>query len=409
MKNLEPAAVLPTIASTDKANGKAEGKQYSMLELLELQARARAIRSQLALEPVTKIELDDSDSDTPNSNTKNVSTKIDDVSNNVTDNGENHKEIEPQTEAPKPSRPIRLKRNFRQRQENQNNDMLNEIDNDTVRELTPPKTFDATQKEDKSEIEPAMPNDDDIIPVVQEQEILCISSSDSDDDEQRSKSKQLKKTYIQMPVIEKVEREPTEDELFLQKIKQDAKKIIEMPESNSKSGSENVSSDKDVNTESPPSKSQTDEEPPEDGEIIEEEEVVQIHDDSSDESLHEEPENDSKPLIEPEEKSGKGENSPNNFEVVDKSQAKADGHKVDISSYSSDSETENVSERSEQPAKKSNIDDDDEDIIDLGKDEDLDFDVPEEPKRQTRGKKANKKEDSSNEEIFKVRFIFGNH
>lgn len=33
-------------------------KEYSVLELLELQARARAIRSQLALEPVTKIELD---------------------------------------------------------------------------------------------------------------------------------------------------------------------------------------------------------------------------------------------------------------------------------------------------------------------------------------------------------------
>lgn len=33
-------------------------KEMTMLELLELQARARAIRSQLALEPVTKIELD---------------------------------------------------------------------------------------------------------------------------------------------------------------------------------------------------------------------------------------------------------------------------------------------------------------------------------------------------------------
>lgn len=39
-----------------------EKKEYSVLELLELQARARAIRSQLALEPVTKIELDEDDS-----------------------------------------------------------------------------------------------------------------------------------------------------------------------------------------------------------------------------------------------------------------------------------------------------------------------------------------------------------
>uniref|UniRef100_A0A0K8TX48 Uncharacterized protein n=1 Tax=Bactrocera latifrons TaxID=174628 RepID=A0A0K8TX48_BACLA len=40
-------------AEKDENNG-----QISVLELLELQARARAIRSQLALEPVTKIELD---------------------------------------------------------------------------------------------------------------------------------------------------------------------------------------------------------------------------------------------------------------------------------------------------------------------------------------------------------------
>uniref|UniRef100_A0ABK9MG02 Caspase activity and apoptosis inhibitor 1 n=1 Tax=Glossina morsitans morsitans TaxID=37546 RepID=A0ABK9MG02_GLOMM len=37
---------------------KGEDGQISVLELLELQARARAIRSQLALEPVTKIEVD---------------------------------------------------------------------------------------------------------------------------------------------------------------------------------------------------------------------------------------------------------------------------------------------------------------------------------------------------------------
>lgn len=44
-----------------------------MLELLELQARARAIRSQLALEPVTKIELD-SDDEEGNSKTIEPST-----------------------------------------------------------------------------------------------------------------------------------------------------------------------------------------------------------------------------------------------------------------------------------------------------------------------------------------------
>lgn len=42
----------------------------TMLELLELQMRARAIRSQLALEPITKIELDSSDNDEPVVNSK---------------------------------------------------------------------------------------------------------------------------------------------------------------------------------------------------------------------------------------------------------------------------------------------------------------------------------------------------
>lgn len=384
-----------------------------MLELLELQARARAIRSQLALEPVTKIELDDSDSDTPNSSTNNLSAKSDDISN-VTDNGENHKEpsvSKPEIEAPKPSRPIRLKRNFRQRQENQYDDSPDN-ETDAAKETIPPKAVEIIQEEKKSEVEPSVPNDDDIIPVVQEQEILCISSSDSDD-EQKSKPKQPKKTYIQMPVIEKVEREPTEDELFLQKIKQHAKKIIEMPESSSKSGIENISSDKDMDNESPASKSHTEEEPPEDGEIIEEEEVVQIHDDSSDESSHEQPINDSKPSTELEEKNDRTESTANHSEEVDKNQEnidKVESHKVDTSSDSSNTETENVSEKSEQIAKKSNIDDDDEDIIDLGKDEDLDFDVPEEPKqstRKTRSKKANEKKDSTNEEKSQVRLISG--
>lgn len=112
-------------------------KQYSILELLELQARARAIRSQLALEPVTKIELDDSDEETVNKN-KNpeptqppaeVSTNDkNETQTNVTDavtvSVANKETIEPakstanNAEQPRvpSSRPIRLKRNFRPRQ-----------------------------------------------------------------------------------------------------------------------------------------------------------------------------------------------------------------------------------------------------------------------------------------------------
>lgn len=108
-------------------------KQYSILELLELQARARAIRSQLALEPVTKIELDDSDDETVDISKKPESTKpVEEVSTNeknktqgdVTEHFANKKSNEPtksiseSTEEPRvpSSRPIRLKRNFRTRQ-----------------------------------------------------------------------------------------------------------------------------------------------------------------------------------------------------------------------------------------------------------------------------------------------------
>ncbi|KAL5286588.1 CAAP1 family protein [Megaselia abdita] len=48
-------------SSAEKSNK--TKKDLSVLELLELQARARAIRSQLALEPVTKIEVDSDDDD----------------------------------------------------------------------------------------------------------------------------------------------------------------------------------------------------------------------------------------------------------------------------------------------------------------------------------------------------------
>lgn len=47
-------------SSSPTAN-KPSQKDLSVLELLELQARARAIRSQLALEPVAKIEVDSGD------------------------------------------------------------------------------------------------------------------------------------------------------------------------------------------------------------------------------------------------------------------------------------------------------------------------------------------------------------
>ncbi|XP_055376928.1 dentin sialophosphoprotein isoform X2 [Condylostylus longicornis] len=62
------------------------GKEMSVLELLELQARARAIRSQLALEPIAKVELDDSE----DSSKKDISSKSSDRKSNQSRTSKNH-------------------------------------------------------------------------------------------------------------------------------------------------------------------------------------------------------------------------------------------------------------------------------------------------------------------------------
>lgn len=137
-------------------------KQYSILELLELQARARAIRSQLALEPVTKIELDDTDDETVDKNKKpepkqpppEVSTNDKNetqtnVTEHVTARVAVKETIEPAkstadtTEQPRvpSSRPIRLKRNFRSRQIDEEELSVPASDHtEKIAEKSPPKT-----------------------------------------------------------------------------------------------------------------------------------------------------------------------------------------------------------------------------------------------------------------------------
>lgn len=418
----EPSADQPAIEN----NGKAGGKQYSMLELLELQARARAIRSQLALEPVTKIELDDSDSDSPNSSTNNIPAKSTEVPD-ATQNGETHNEASaPTVEATKPSGPIRLRRNFRQRKntDNQSDDTPTPTEAEPPKVLTPPPkeaTPPPPENEEKASIvesEPTVPNDDDIIPIEPEAEILCISSSESEDEEKSKTKEKQKKSYITMPVIEKEVREPTADELFLQKIKLDAKKKIENNDASKKADDRpgpSTISDQEKTGKSGDEGSIPDEpeEPLEDGEIIEEEEVFEIQA-SSDESGSES--HSKKDEIEkPAEDTKNVEEEEQNTSIPSKNDENDVRSPAESSSSdSSDGEAENVSEKSEQPAKKPAIDDDDDDIIDLGKDDDLDFEIAEAEEqkvtpRRTRSKtKANEvsARDSSNEEQSKVIFEF---
>lgn len=96
--------------------------QMSVLELLELQARARAIRSQLAMEPITKIEVkSDDDEESPE---KPVQRKEKEKrSKKNSEPGKRKSLDQPQTresnkdeqvEDEAPRKKIKIKRNYRQ-------------------------------------------------------------------------------------------------------------------------------------------------------------------------------------------------------------------------------------------------------------------------------------------------------
>uniref|UniRef100_A0A2M4AKE8 Putative caspase activity and apoptosis inhibitor 1 n=1 Tax=Anopheles triannulatus TaxID=58253 RepID=A0A2M4AKE8_9DIPT len=132
----------------DERNGgdaKSE-KEMTVLELLELQARARAIRSQLALEPVTKIEIDsehededarqadvDTDEETNRVTRKRASPKP--VATVSVENGKQPK-TENSTTEQQPRR-VRLKRNFRVRQAGDDSD-ADEVSSNAADKLPTP-------------------------------------------------------------------------------------------------------------------------------------------------------------------------------------------------------------------------------------------------------------------------------
>uniref|UniRef100_A0A1A9WEA8 Uncharacterized protein n=1 Tax=Glossina brevipalpis TaxID=37001 RepID=A0A1A9WEA8_9MUSC len=188
---------------------KGEDGQISVLELLELQARARAIRSQLALEPVTKIEVD-SDENTSKSRKTNKTIKETQTSNELkrsSSGQESQKSIKQskanisggetfktniqlinQTERRKK---IKLKRNYRctsaqdlntgkgesieksPDEEKPNKD--NEKQKDYNQEST--KIFIKQEKKVRRSLSP------DVIPIILEAETLLISDSSDDDDD----------------------------------------------------------------------------------------------------------------------------------------------------------------------------------------------------------------------------------
>lgn len=221
-----------TEASNKNGDKKSE-KEMTVLELLELQARARAIRSQLAQEPVTKIELD-SDEEAEKAAAPTPASKKTSTTNNSsgraetapgTDVGGSSKQSSSssRTSPAKEQQPkrVRLKRNFRVRQVGdedvpeegaQPQQRVEESQKSVSRERESRSKSKEKEKvdkivEDKPKEEASSKSRDsspEVIPVIPSPETLCISS-DSEEEKERKK-----KASIFVDNIEELDRQAKE-------------------------------------------------------------------------------------------------------------------------------------------------------------------------------------------------------
>lgn len=251
----------PEVKPNDKPNkngGKKSEKEMTVLELLELQARARAIRSQLALEPITKIELDSDQDGENDSDTEKTTKKSNDVKakSDNTNSTKQSKSISPDKEQPKR---VRLKRNFRIRQVG--DEELSEEPSQTSapeqqamrksrsksKEKEPEqKPLVNEQTKAKEEIQETKSRDSspEVIPVIPSPETLCISSDSEDEKAKKAKSsifvdnieeleKQIKEKQAQIPATkpdhkdEPEEGELTEEDKSPQRNRKESAKSIE--------------------------------------------------------------------------------------------------------------------------------------------------------------------------------------
>lgn len=185
-----------------------EDGQISVLELLELQARARAIRSQLALEPVTKIEVNSDDDggqrdkatkkdrksnkndDSRNERKRTSSVReSQDSSNNISKSSDKDNET-------RKTKKVKLKRNYRNSSfstqnrdeermkdvERREKDIGNGKNDDSERHRSPAKETNPEAHQDiqteniKREKSSRSPSPD-VIPIVAEPETLMIDDS----------------------------------------------------------------------------------------------------------------------------------------------------------------------------------------------------------------------------------------
>lgn len=187
-------------------------KEMTMLELLELQARARAIRSQLALEPVTKIELDETDEE-GDVEKKEVPKEATKSNNKSAEKPKTVAPTEPPTRrivVPPPppakaaapvAKPVKLKRNYKSKA----SDGAALVNVDIVKkETTPQKTMAPEFDDDKHE------DDDDVITMDPSPETFFISDSDDEPPPKKSPKPTPVKEVSKSP--ERKPEEPKEQE-----------------------------------------------------------------------------------------------------------------------------------------------------------------------------------------------------
>ncbi|XP_055635062.1 clumping factor A isoform X2 [Toxorhynchites rutilus septentrionalis] len=184
----------------EKNGNKKHEKEMTVLELLELQARARAIRSQLALEPVTKIELDSDQEAGNGSDTNDIRpSKSSEMKENSNAADCYNSENSRQSPAKKQPKRILLKRNFRIRQvgdDDGTEETAQKPIHTASEDVTKRSRSKSEEKADEPQHDPVVNREGsqerdsspEVIPVIPSPETLCISSDSEEEKLQRKKS-----------------------------------------------------------------------------------------------------------------------------------------------------------------------------------------------------------------------------
>ncbi|XP_017059091.1 protein IWS1 homolog [Drosophila ficusphila] len=199
---------------------KESGGQMSVLELLELQARARAIRSQLAMEPITKIEVKSDDEDEipagkdqrkEKRSTKKDSAKRKSLENKTPKVAASLSQADADSsskEQQAPRKKIKIKRNYRHTSKTPEK----EAAGPTPPAPAVPETSVANKDSSKPSRSKSRSASPDVITIQTEPETLLISDS-TDDEGTKQKSSGSSEPVKVDPPAPVVESEPEEGEV----------------------------------------------------------------------------------------------------------------------------------------------------------------------------------------------------